>query len=316
VSLLPDLSRFLRLARINTEGWAQVEARQIYILPTRYGFLFALLLGVMLLGSINSANNLGFMLTFLLAGLGIVAILHTWHNLLGLRLMPGKVEPVFAGQEASFQIRLENSRGALRPGIQLELKEQSPVSTDLNALSLDHLSLYLPATNRGELPLGRFIVSTRFPLGLLRAWTFVELDMNCLVYPRPGPEMRLPEAPDYTQSAKGDRGVGADDFVGLRQYRLGDSPKHIDWKAAARERGLLSKQFGGDRSERCWLDWYALEGLDTEERLSRLCRGILTACEQQLEFGLRLPDQEIKPARGMAHRQQCLAALALFGKKP
>jgi uncharacterized protein (DUF58 family) len=313
VKLLPDLTRFLRQARIDSQGTALVEARQIYILPTRYGVLFALLLGVMLLGSINSANNLGFMLTFLLAGLGIVAILHTWHNLLGLQLLPGKVEPVFAGQEASFLVRLENPRGALRPGIQLELQDRTPVATDLSATASDHLILHLAAAKRGELSLGRFIVSTRFPIGLFRAWTFVDLDMHCLVYPQPGPKMRLPEAPDYTQSAIGDRGVGADDFVGLRQYRPGDSPRHIDWKAAARERGLLAKQFGGDRSERTWLDWYSLEGLGPEERLSRLCRGVLTACEQQLEFGLRLPDQEIPPARGAAHRQQCLAALALFG---
>lgn len=316
MSLLPDLSRFLRQARLDPEGHAQVEARQIYILPTRYGFLFVLLLGMMLLGSINSANNLGFMLTFLLGGLGIVAILHTWHNLLGLRLLPGKAEPVFAGQQATFVVRLENPRNALRPGIQLEQGDLEFTSTDLSAAASDHLTLHLAAPKRGELPLGRFIVSTRFPIGLFRAWTFVDLNMRCLVYPQPGPRMRLPEAPDYTQSAVGDRGVGADDFVGLRQYRPSDSPRHIDWKAAARERGLLAKQFGGDRSERCWLDWYSLEGLDMEARLSRLCRGVLTACEQQLEYGLRLPDQEIAPARGEAHRQQCLAALALFGNQP
>jgi uncharacterized protein (DUF58 family) len=312
--LLPDLSRFLRRVHPDREGRAEVRARQIYILPTRYGMLFGALLAVMLLGSINSANNLGFMLTFLLAGLGIVAILHTWHNLLGLQLLPGRVEPVFAGQEASFHIQLKNPRQGPRPGIQLELAGKPPVNTDLASQDSGQLVLHQAAPQRGTLPLNRITVSTRYPLGLLRAWTYVELDSRCLVYPKPGPRMRLPEAPDYSSSAQGDRGVGADDFVGLRQYRPSDSPRRIDWKAAARERGLMSKQFGGDRSERTWLDWYALEGLETEERLSRLCRGVLTACEQQLEFGLRLPGEEVPPARGEAHRQHCLALLARFGK--
>ncbi len=311
-----DLSRFVRQARADRDGCAVVQGRQIYILPTRYGFLFALLVGAMLIGSINSANNLGFMLTFLLVGLGLVAMLHTWHNLLGLRLIAGRAEPVFAGQEACFQVGLENRRGGPRPGIQLELTGGQVVATDLAADASDVLALCLRAPERGRQALGRFVLSTRFPLGLLRAWTFVDLDMHCLVYPRPGSQLEPPQAPDYSRSAEGDRGVGADDFVGLRQYRPGDIPRHIDWKAAARERGLLVKQFGGDRADQRWLDWDALPGLDVEARLSRLCRGVLTACDRQQEFGLRLPGVVIAPGRGQAHRHRCLAALALFGKEP
>ena len=311
-----DFSRFLRRARPDKEGCAELKGRQIYILPTRYGILYALLLGVMLAGSINAANNLGFMLSFLLAGLGIVGILHTWHNLLGLRLQPGRVKPVFAGQEACFHVRAENSRGTPRPGILLERAGKTLSGIDLDSQASEELLLCLPAPKRGELELGRFVVSTRFPLGLLRAWSYIELEMSCLVYPRPGHRLQIPESSNHNPSGTGDRGVGTDDFAGLRPYRPGDPPRHINWKAAARGQGLQTKQFGGDQVEQRWLDWDLLPEPDAEARLSRLCRGVLAACEEQREFGLRLPGLTIEPALGDAHRHRCLAALACFGKKP
>ncbi len=307
-----DLSRFIRRATPDKEGSAELTARRIYILPTRYGFLFGMLLCAMLVGSINSANNLGLMLTFILAGLGVISIIHTWHNLLGLRIQPEQINPIFAGQEAYFPIRVENRRNTPRPGILLEFAGKTMSGIDLDSNKSGELSLHLPARRRGILKPGRFTISTSYPIGLLRAWSYVELDLSCLVYPEPGPSTQHLNPPSYTPSATGDRGVGTDDFAGLRQFRQGDSPRHIDWKAAARGKGLRTKLFGGDRADQHWLDWDALPGFDTEQRLSRLCRAVLLACESQDEYGLRLPGVIINPARGAVHRHQCLATLAHF----
>ncbi len=312
---LSAFSRFLRLAEADNLGLVQIRPRKIYIMPTCYGFGFGLLLMLMLIGSINYANNLGFFLTFLLAGLGLVTILHTWRNLLGVELQAGRVNPVFAGDKANFEILLINKRRSERPDIRLQLKGSEAVETDLQNRSRQSLSLLLSAPRRGKLGLPRFSISTRYPTGLLRAWCYVELESECLVYPAPGKRIPPADMPDYSQSAKGDRVAGVDDFVGLRPYHDGDSPRHINWKAFAREQGLQTKQFGGDRSERLWIDWHSLPEMETEARLSRLCRGILDACDQEQEFGLRLPGFEISPARGQNHRHNCLAALALFGEK-
>jgi len=313
--MIKFLQRFLRLARSNPEGRAVIEARRIYILPTRYGVGYGVLLMLMLLGSINYANNLGFMLTFLLAGLGLVTMLHTWYNLLGLEILPGRTEPAFAGESALFAVRLNNQRSAQRPGIQLQLPDAAPVSLDLPAAAETEVALSVPTPQRGRFSLPRFSISTRYPLGLLRAWAYVEMDLQCLVYPAPGAAAPAIDAPDYRPSSKGDKGVGADDFIGLRHYRPGDSPKHLNWKALAREQGLQTKLFGGDRAERRWLDWACTRG-NTETRLSLLCRGVLDASDQQLEFGLRLPGEEIAPAMGQIQRSRCLERLALFRAAP
>jgi uncharacterized protein (DUF58 family) len=310
----PD--RFIRLCHPDPGGTARVPAGKIYILPTRYGLGFALLLLLMLVGSINYSNSLGFLLTFLLTGLGLVAMLHTWRNLLGIGLEAGRAQPVFAGQEACFEIRLINPRTTERPDIRLQIGRETVHARDLEAGESASASLAVTATRRGRLHLPRLRVATQYPFGLLEAWSYVELPMECLVYPAPGPRLTLADSPSYDHSQRGDRGVGVDDFVALRPYRDGDSPKRIHWKSLAREQELSTKQFGGDRVERRWLDWDQLGNLDTEARLSRLCRGVLDACDQQLEYGLRIPGEEFPPARGQEHKDRCLRALALFGEAP
>lgn len=293
-------------------GQVKIRPRQVYILPTRYGVIFSLLLMLLLIGSINYGNNLAFFLTFLLAGLGIVGIHHTWFNLVGLELAAGTAKPVFAGQNASFEIHLTNNRNGERAGIQLQISGHPIVSTDIQGNSRSTLRLKHNTNSRGIMSLGRIVVSTSYPLGLLRAWSYVETDAECLVYPRPASRRPPATHSDYAHSSSGDKGVGVDDFVGIRQYRPGDSPKHINWKAVAGERGLQTKQFGGDRSDRVWLDWQSMPELDSEERLSRICRGILDACSKEQEFGLRIPGTELTPSHGQQHRHRCLETLAMF----
>ena len=72
--------------------------RRVYILPTRQGYVFALLLLIMLVGSINYSNSLGYMLTFLLASLTVMTILYTYRNLLNLKVSIGNIEPVYCQQ--------------------------------------------------------------------------------------------------------------------------------------------------------------------------------------------------------------------------
>ncbi|WP_260293404.1 DUF58 domain-containing protein [Sedimenticola hydrogenitrophicus] len=306
--------RFIRRCRGDARGGATVGAQQIYIIPTRYGLGFALLLLLIWIGSVNYANNLGFLLTFLLAGLGLVAMLHTWRNLLGLTLRPGRSDPLFKGQQARFEIQVGNPRDGERPGIRLQLAAHEAVAGDLAPRSEQRFTLSARAERRGRFSMPRCILSTRYPLGLLHAWCYLELDGEALVYPAPGPRTPATGQPSYQPSQQGDKGVGADDFVGLRSYRPGDSPRQIAWKVQAREQGLQTKQFGGDRADQLWINWGDYPGLETEARLSALCRAVLDAAERQQVFGLRLPELELKPARGDSQRHAALAALALYGE--
>ncbi|MDH3526174.1 MAG: DUF58 domain-containing protein [Gammaproteobacteria bacterium] len=293
-------------------GPVRLDRSRVFILPTASGLLFAVMLLVMLFGAINYNNSMAHLFTFLVGSMAMVSILHTYRNLVRLSFSAGKTTAVFAGQRAGFEILVTNPGASPRYGIRLQCRGQPAVSIDLQGQHTTTTTLYRDTRRRGVLPLGRWTVSTRYPLGLFRAWAHLELQAQCLVYPRPAAERPLMQSPAYKPHQFGDRGRGVDDFAGFRPYRPGDSPRHVLWKAAAREQPLLVKQFGGDRADEVWLDWESLPGMDTEARLSQLCRWVLDAHRNQQAWGLRLPGLEIAIASGNRHKHRCLEALARF----
>lgn len=294
-------------------GTVVLSQRRVYILPTGQGWLFAVTIGLLLIGSINYNLSLGYVLTFLLAALGVVAMLHTWRNLAQLALRPGRVEPVFAGEHAVFAVTLENHAGFDRVAIGVTRAESAPAYADVPVQAATSVPLTLLAQRRGRMPLGRFRVFTTYPLGLFRAWSNVELDEYCVVYPRPEPgEPPLPAASPVAGDG-GVHGEGSDDFAGLREYHPGDSLRHVAWKAFARGDQLLTKQFGGRTGHRLWLDWALLPpGFSTEEKLSRLARWVIAAQARDEIYGLRIPGRELVPTTGSSHRDACLESLALY----
>lgn len=288
--------------------------RRVYIMPTRVGMLFSATLLIMLVGSINYVLSLGFMLTFLLAGMAIAGMVHTVRNLARLVIVTGRAEPVFSGESAQFRFFLENSAPWLRPAIMVRHEASATQTvTDVPPMGSADVVLPVPATRRGWLTPGRLRLETRYPLGLFRAWSYVRPDCRCLVYPRPE-KSPLPAASQSTGfGSRQAAAQGTDDFSGLRTYQLADSPRHVAWKAVARSEDMLTKQFTGDASAELWLEWSRLGQLmDPEARLARLAGWLLEAEAAGLRYGLRIPGVEIAPANGDTHCTACLTALALY----
>jgi len=298
-------------------GQIVLVQRRIFILPSRHGLIYVGALVLMLTGSINYGLSLGFVLTFLLAALGVNCILHTFRNLARLRIAAGRVHPVFAGDLAHFTLIIDNPGALGRYSIGVTQNRRDSVFTDVPARGSAAVGVPVPAVSRGVLRPGRMTLFTRFPLGLCYAWAYADLDVQCVVYPRPEAG-RLPlPLPEPNAGSGYAFGSGQEDFSGLRSYHPGDSPRHIAWKAAARGQGLLTKQFSGRADAELWLDWQATpEALGIEGRLSRLARWIIDANDAALSFGLRLPGVTIAPAPGDAQRERCLEALALFEVDP
>jgi uncharacterized protein (DUF58 family) len=285
--------------------------RRVFIVPSGQGLMFGLFLGLMLLGSMNYSLSLGYVLTFLLSTMGMVSILHTFRNLVHLRVRPGKLTPVFAGDTASFPVCLESPDPRPRYSIGVARKGHAPVYGDVPGDHPGEMPVCLSAERRGWLRPGELRIFTRFPLGLFHAWSNVELDMRCLVYPHPDTSL-LPLPMVEPKSGSGvEYGTGAEDFLGMRPYRAGDSPRHVAWKAVAREQGLLTKQFSDRAEAELWLDWDLLAGMESEARLSRLTRWVLEAHAAGLAYGLRIPGLTLTPSFSEQHREHCLRALAL-----
>lgn len=309
-------SRLLSWRRPRAPGSAEVSThhRRIFILPTKAGLGYGAILFATLLGALNYQNNLGLFLTFLMGSIALVSMHHCWFQLLGLSLLARDGPPVFAGETARFPLRLAERRNKPRP--QIEVAGIDPFA--LEAGKHVELEFARPAPARGPLALDGVLVQTTYPFGLFRAWTTLRPRAAVLVYPRPAVRAPRPRMqPHVDQRGRGDLGIGAEDFVGPRPYRPGDSPKQLDWKALARERGLVVKQFGGDQSGRAWIDWDGIQSpsalADPEQRLSLLARQVLDADALNYSYGLRLPGVRIEPNRGGLHKHHCLGALARFG---
>lgn len=287
--------------------------RRVYILPTKQGLAFGLLLFIMLLGSINYANSLGYMLTFLLASLAIVTIFHTYNNLLRLEIGPAITVPCFAGDIAIIKIRINNPAAMVRHSLCLYSERTLAQFADISAQSVSFMTLRHCFNRRGLQPVPRFTLESRYPLGLFRAWSIIEPEQQQLVYPRPSADRQLP-----LNSAGGLDGnktidLGSHDFRELRSYVPGDPLQHVHWKSAARHHTLLTKEFSSTAAQELWLNWQQTSVSGSEAKLSQLTRWVLLATKENIPFGLKLPGIEIKPTLSPQHTAHCLKQLALYG---
>lgn len=292
----------------------------IYILPTGAGWMFGATLIVLLLASINYQLNLGYILTFLLAGSGVVSMHLTHSTLRGLTLQLRSPQPVFAGSPAVLDVTLGNA-GRARFGIGLRMESQPAHGltwTDVEAGGHAHAQVsFVPAT-RGLHPVPALVAETRFPLGLFRAWAVWRPAARVVAYPAP----EHPAAPLPVRRAAGHgastarRASDGGEVEGVRGYRRGDPLKLVLWKKAARqlETGgeLVSRDTSAVAQQELWLEWEQCAGLPPESRLSRLAAWLLLAERAGMPHGLRLPGLQVEPDVGDAHQRRCLEGLALW----
>lgn len=290
-----------------------LDQRRIFIFPSAVGLFFGVCLFVMLMTAINFQNNLSYGLTFLLVTLFIVAILHTYANLSGLTIRALRAQQAFSGQQSQFDLSI--TRGRKRDHYALHLKWPGSSEALVNIVHEDAVpvSLHMAVGRRGWFSPGRLLLESTYPLGLLRCWTWVDLDIHALVYPRP-------EACPEPGGLDGDSPDGAaepvpgqDDFYAIREYQRGDSLRHVHWKSLAKGQGLQSKQYTAYADRSVWLDWDNFPARGVEQRLSNLCYWALQYHARGDEYGLRLPGVTIEPGTGPRHQEQVLKALALFG---
>lgn len=311
---IPQAARFDRYLkrRYVKPGPAHLSRERIFILPSYHGLAFGLALFVMLMGALNYNNNLAFMMTFLLSGVALVVTFHTYRNMRHLTVRPLRSHAAFAGTAAQFELQICNEEARTRFAISAHAPDQPGVIKDIEGNSTETVLLNLLTHKRGRIALGIVTIESRFPLGLYHAWSYVNLDMHALVYPRPANTTLDVNLLTGQQGDTLARAAGADDFAGFRAYQPGDAPRHLNWKALARERGLLTKQFTTPERQELWLNWDDVTIPDTEERLSVLCRWVLDAAQHNMLYGLRIPGVVISPHDSEVHKIRCLEALALF----
>jgi uncharacterized protein (DUF58 family) len=287
--------------------------RRLYILPTRFGYMFAMMLLFLFLAAINYQNSMAFVLTFMLASLGIISLWQTHKNLLGIRVRMKIPQPVFSGEDCEFVFELSHEHNARRFAVGIQYQNQPPVYAKLEPEGSTSVKLRLPTRKRGEYKPAGITLFTRYPTGLFHAWGWLRFDLPILVYPHPQLNIRLQHSlVEQYDGQTSTSTIEGDDFAGLREHREGESLRHISWKAYAQGKGLLTKTFQGHARPSLWIDWDTLGEGSVEERLGYMTGLVLAAEREEQKYGLRLPGITIEQDFGNAHKHNCLQALAVF----
>lgn len=286
--------------------------RNVYIFPTKEGGLFAGLLLLLLLTAINYQSSLIYLFTFLLGAVFVFSIIFCFKNLSGLNVSLVATNECFVGEEAIYSFAIKSGLNQYCESLFFKVDLEPKKRIDVAASEVVSLDLSKSAKKRGATTLGRVLIETVYPVGLIRAWTWLEFEKAALVFPEPIKGERL--VVDGRLGDESEEGVavkGEEELAGLRDYALGDSPNRIAWKHYASKGELYVKEFDGVSSSTSWLRYFDYGSGNKEQRLSYLCHDVLNYSDKGLRFGLELPGVVIEPSQGEPHKLECLRALAL-----
>ncbi len=294
-----------------------MKARKLsLIFPTASfaGLLFVL--GAMWYAASSQNSPAIYLLLFSLTAVFLVSIPNTLINLAGVTIRLESAKPAFAGDEVSLPVEMMNTSRATRYGIELVLSEANKTRERIDYIPAEkaaRLTLRFPARERGEHKLGILWLTSAYPLGFIRVVKKFAHPQTYVVYPKPAGDPRLPATLSRLPDSRPQVDIGeGDDFSGVRAYVLGESQRHIDWKAVARGQPLMTKQFAAEAEGSIHLDFSLLSSRGVEARLSQLALWVIEAERARRPYGLRLPGTEILPAIGPTHFHRCLHALSLF----
>ena len=301
--------------RIPAQKKHRLSHRNIFILPTPSGLSFVFLCFLLWLLGTNYQNNLIIVIAFLLLSVMVVSILHTFANLTGLTITVSHTQGNHVAQNGNVQLFVSREHERQHESLILYFDKDQPSYCNLVDTRTAEVGVNVLLTHRGWYHPPRLCVKTTFPLGLMVAWSSLDMDTQIIAYPKPIEGNATSDgASQHENNTEEIASVhnGQEEFAGLRDYEAGDPIKHIAWRSLARGQSLATKLYDDYASEQLWLDWQAYSGIDREGRLSRMCERALTLSQGNVMFGLALPNQKIMPAQGEQHLENVLKALALF----
>lgn len=295
-----------------------IGRRQLYILPTRIGWYFALILLALFGIAVKFDNQSAFMMLFILVALGLVAMVYTHNNVIGLTLSGQPSRATFLGEPAVFPVTISANSDKHRHAIWLICGGFNRL-TELNAGRRQHIELTLPTVQRGYLQCDPINLSSQFPIGVFFCWTkrFIS-DQRCLVYPQPINLISFPEHGNSSgeQQPNNKLQIGNEDYSGMKNYQPGDRIRDIHWPSVAKTNKLISIEYENQSNSAVNLSWFSLPAnMGLEDRLSQLCYWVVDAEQKTLRYQLEMPNHTVEFDSGFEHFHKCLSVLALWGEE-
>lgn len=299
--------------RPGVRGTLPTPVAKVWVRPNRSAIGLAALLVAMWYAGVSQSNGAAYLLCFVISSVALVSTIHSWVNLRGLQVDAGLISPAFSGEVLRVPLLVRSTVGRTHLAIRFKApmaRVNWPLPPVL-PLGEVRAEIEVPSGMRGCYDELVIRMTSLYPLGFFTASTTLRIGQRHYIYPQAEGALPLPRnlAPSL-QPRDGVR-VDGDDFAGVRAYQIGESQRHIDWKAAARGQPLLIKQWAGEADTTIWLGWDDLPDLSPEKRLSQLAQWIVQAERRSISYGLTLPGLKLAPEHGTTHFHECLRALAV-----
>lgn len=258
------------------------------------------------------ANNLSYFICFFLVALFIIGMHQANNNLKGLKVdkLVVPLSPAHSSQTAWLWLRSSSNNNHIQVQVSckdphLKLSGTVPL---VRSQSLGSFTISAHVEDRGSYQLKQLTLSSVSPLGLFYVWKKIPVETYYEVYPQP---LHHTHPFPFSQEAEKDKTHAhyfqGEEFYQHRFYQQGDSHRHVDWKAFARGRPLLIKDFQSPQSSMIQLDLESLSG-SLEEKLRKMSYWVLQCEKQRTPFVMRLD----KSAAIASNRSDALRALAKY----
>lgn len=297
-----------RLPRIKQ---VRLTQRNTFIFPAEEGIAYLVVVLLIFIGGINYENSLMLGTAFLLGSLFLVTIVSTYLNLAGITLSASRAEPACVGDLAFVEMVLAGTKHH-RYGMNIILDD---FRETLNLAADAHATVMVPfeAVKRGKGYPPRILLESRYPLGLIRAWTWIAFDQYAVIYPKPIRCELLAGGEGFQGKKHTVRQQHDEEFAGIREYRPGDPLKSVHWKQFAKSGELFTRYREGATASTLVLTLESVPGPGVETKLGQLTWWAKELNAKQIPFALKIPGVNIGVATGPSHLYKVLNALALYG---
>ena len=306
------------------EGWI-LKNNKIYIIPTRFGILYFIVIIVMILTGATYSNNLIYLLGFFLFSVFVSGMVQTHNNIKGLQIKILNVEDCFEGEDTQVMVQILNPTKKTKQTIRIiasdkSIRHEIPGKAEvIEPHKSVTLQFPIQTQERGDFQLKKVNIYTNYPVGLFRSWMYQKVSFTYFVYPRP---LNFSQSRFQLKGEKENLRAGSEsyhslesDFKEHRNYQYGESYRRIDWKAYARKRLLLVKNFDGSSGNLKSFDYNELSHLNTEQKLQQLSFWIFESKREKESFQLILPQFKLSSGNTESHAKSGLRALAIFSEK-
>jgi uncharacterized protein (DUF58 family) len=307
-----------KIIQPDEEGHYYSSASNVYIFPSKFGATFLFSIAVLLVGSINYANNLGFLLTFFLLSVFMVTLFETWSLLTDIKLYAYPITPVYAGDSATLGYRIESTRDRFIGNLTLTDDRKTTSTISYVPGKANNIQIARRMKRRGIYPTGIYRMECVYPLGLFRSWFYFQSVGSICVYPSPAtsdiPHSSLLGVIEKESAEAVFSTTDTNNIIEFKRYQAGDSPRSIYWKSFARGLPLMRIVYGNVAQDNVVLDINKMPALDIEGKLSNMVYCCLYLSQRNINFGIKLDQMNIKPGIGEVHLAHVLEYLAGYNQ--